>query len=284
MKAVPAFGALASAPASPPEPVAAAGGEASGTTQRALLLIVAGLLLVIALYFVTVVSKRAAAPITPAPMPTAQAPAAAPAGPLPSNEAPLPTGIAEEVAALEAQVEATEGAARQSVREALVNLLVGAGRPDRAAPVQEALAQETGTAEAWRRAGNLYYDWMEAVDGTAKMPLAQRAIAAYQQVLAETPDDLDVRTDMAWAYQYDPQNPMEAITQTNLVLEQNPDHIAANFNKGIFLMRIRRFDQAITQFERVKEIVGAGSPYYAQADVAIETLREMQQEEAGGNG
>jgi hypothetical protein len=75
---------------------------------------------------------------------------------------------------------------------------------------------------------------------------------------------------------------MEAIRQTNLVLEKDADHLMANYNKGVFLMRINRLDQALEQFERVKVLAGAESPYYRQADMWIVTIRESQAEREAG--
>lgn len=266
-------------------PPAAARGDHTAVNRQVGILVGAGVLIVVALYLLTVVSKDLGGAETPLQAgntesasqgsPQGAAPVAAPTAP------DLPPALAQQVAALEDEIEGLEGEARITRRQELVNLLIGGGQIGRAAQVQGEIAEEAGTPAAWTRAGNLYYDWMETLDGQAKVSAAQRAVDAYQKVLEQEPDNLNVRTDMAWAYQYDPRNPMEAINQTNYVLQQDPEHVQANFNKGIFLWRINRADQAIAQFEQVKTIVGEGDPIYEQANAVIRAIREFQSNPAG---
>ena len=114
---------------------------------------------------------------------------------------------------------------------------------------------------------------MQRAPDTQKTPWSQKAVAAYQAALDMNPDNLDVRTDMAIAYLYDPQNSMLAIQETNRVLESDSLHIQANFNRGIMLNQINRTDQAIEQFEKVKRIVGdPEDPVYQRAENAIVQL------------
>jgi tetratricopeptide (TPR) repeat protein len=254
----------------PPKKVAAsADGPRSGLQPVQVLFIFAGgMLLVLALYLITLVSGgRGGLP------PTSKAQAEL--LPLP-EPGPLPAEVADQVAALEAEIARLEGAARLAKQQALVNLLIGIGRPDRAALVQEAVAQMLDTPDAWRRTGNLFYDWMEMVDGPAKAALAQRVIAAYQRVLERDPDNLDVRADMAIAYLYDPNNPMEAINQTRMVLAKDSMHVQANFNLGIMLLQINRLDEARAQFLKVQRLVGPRSPLYAQADTILQIIHRLQ--------
>src|SRR5690606_35307888 len=128
------------------------------------------------------------------------------------------------------------------------------GRIDRAAIEQQRVAQETGGLEDWRRAGDLLFDWMETVTPERRTDVALLTIDAYERVLQQDPGDLDARADLGWAFQYDPQNPMRAIEHTNRVLEEDPDHLAANYNRGVFLLRINRIEDAIAQLERVKQL------------------------------
>ncbi len=228
-----------------------------------------GLLLVGALYLLTLVSGGRGG------LPPAENALSSVVLPLP-EPGPIPAVVADQVAALEGEIARLEGTARLEKQQALVNLLIGIGRPDRAALVQEEIARQLDTPEAWRRAGNLFYDWMEMVDGPAKAALARQVIAAYRRVLEKDPDNLDVRADMAIAYLYDPENPMEAVRQTQLVLEQDSTHIQANFNLGIMLLQINRLEEARAQFEKVKRLVGVRSPLYAQADTILQMIRRLQ--------
>jgi cytochrome c-type biogenesis protein CcmH/NrfG len=71
---------------------------------------------------------------------------------------------------------------------------------------------------------------------------------------------------------YDGVNPMRAIDEINHVLEQDPDHLQANFNRGIMLAQIGRTDQALEQFERVLSLAEAGTPAYQRASEAIRSI------------
>ncbi len=263
-------------------PVApSAAGAGTGSTQATALpgkqiaiIVGAGVLLVITLFMITVFSRDAQRSSS-----IADTPAMEQLDQPQSEEAaaPLSPQIAEQVEAFEADIAALDGNEKVEKQRQLVNLLIGSGRMDRAAMEQAKIADELNTTEAWTQAGNLYYDWMQSLQGQQKVTAARLAVDAYQRVLQQDPENLDVRTDMAWAVQFVPEKPMEAITQTNLVLEKDPDHVQANFNKGIFLLQISRLDQAVEQFEKVKQIVGEQSPVYNQANEAVLYIRSLQE-------
>jgi ribosomal protein L40E len=236
------------------------------------------LLLVIALFLINVVSSQTgqvqtgAASAPPQPAPTAPLAAAD----VFSDHAALPLTPEQQeaVSAIEDEIARLDGEARRAKQREVVELLAGFGRIDRAAIIQQEIAEAEDTPEAWSTAGDLLFDWMEAVGGEHQGQVAMLAIAAYQRVLEIEPDNLDVRAEMAWAYQYHPVNSMDAITQNNYVLERDPAHVQANFNRGIFLMRINRLEQAIQQFEYLQSLVGAEDPVYGQAEAMIEVIRE----------
>jgi cytochrome c-type biogenesis protein CcmH/NrfG len=124
----------------------------------------------------------------------------------------------------------------------------------------------------------MYYDVMESREDASRGAYAKKAIAAYASALEINPDNLDIRTDMAIAYMYDPDNPMKAIQETNRVLEQDSLHVQANFNRGVMLANINRIDQAVAQFRKVQRIVGDdSSPIYQRAEQAIDRLQGVPQ-------
>lgn len=197
---------------------------------------------------------------------------------------PLPADLADSVEVYEDRIDQADGEAKLGWQSELVRLFLRNNRPDRAAIVQQRIAEAEGSAEAWQRSGDLFFEWMTAMNDESehKPEVASLTIEAYERVLDEQPDNLDVRTRAAWAYQFDPsKNPMEAIEETNAVLEEEPEHLQANFNKGLFLVRINRLEQATEQFERVKEIAGEESPFYDAAERYIQTVQDL--EARGGN-
>lgn len=228
----------------------------------------AGVLLVVVLFLVTAVSKtRPAAP----PAQTAQP--ASPGAVEPGTLPPLPASVAAQVEAMEAEIALLSGEAQITKKRELVALFFNAGRLDRAALEQQQIAETTDTSDDWKRAGDLYYDWMDPLQGAEKVQIALQAVDAYQRVLAVDPDNLDVRTDMATAY-LSSNNPMQGVAEIKRVLDIDPDHLHARFNYGIMLAMIGRSELAIEQFEHVKGLVDETSSYARQADDAIRAIRQ----------
>ncbi len=187
---------------------------------------------------------------------------------------PLPPGIAQQVEVLDDSVSQSEGETQVGFMRQIVELYLRAARYDFAGSSQEEVARQTLLEVDWVFAGNLYYDQMERTEPIdERTRFAKKAIAAYQEVLAMNPDNLDVRTDMAVAYLSDPDNPMSAIQETQEVLRRDSSHVQANFNRGIMLSRINRLDGAIEQFRKVQRIIGdPEDEVYKRAEEAIARL------------
>ena len=230
-------------------------------------------LIVIALFMITEMSRQRVQPeaastaAMPAEVRSAAVIAEFEAIPVASQYAPV-------VDSLQALVRSGDETTGLEAQRELVRFMAEIGRIDRAAIEQQRLARRTGVTADWRHAGTLLYAWMEAVYNERKTDVALLAIEAFGKVLAQNPDDVDIRADLGWAYQYDPQNPMEAIRQTNLALEQDPDHLAANYNRAVFLLRINRISEALEQFARVVALAEDGSVYERQAEAWIRTIRQ----------
>ena len=190
----------------------------------------------------------------------------------------VPAELEERAERLRQEIE-TVGAGPEQVeqKQEIVELYASAGHIGRAALAQHDMAEMTNMPEHWRRTGDMLYSWMEAFEGEpVSATIANHVVEAYQEVLEQDPDNLDVRTDMATAYLQTNQ-PMRGVDEINRVLEEDPDHFQARFNRGIMLTMIGRVDEAIGEFERVQEIVGPESPYYDQANQAIETIQAQNE-------
>lgn len=200
-----------------------------------------------------------------------------------SGQEEMPDQLVQRIDSLRSVIENSTGAARHAARRELANAYIGGGHLGQAALLQKDVAEATDNPDDWRRTGDLLYSWMETLGNQPESrTVAQHVVEAYQHVLDQQPDNLDVRTDMATAY-LQTNNPMRGVKEINRVLEQNPDHFQARFNKGIMLTMIGRAKEAITQFERVKEIVGEDSPYYQQAEQAIQTIRKQLSQQSSGD-
>ena len=262
------------------EPAHATAGKATAPTEsrvsglHVVILFAGSLLVVGALYLITAFSKRAFPPVeeTTSGQATAQSEATR----------VLPSGVEDQVKRLEAEAAGLTGQARIEKLRELVQLFAQNERPDRAAEVQRSIAEATGAPEDWFQAGHYHYDWMEQQSGELRFAAAQRAAEAYEKGLALGEDDLNIRTALAMAY-LNTRAPMQGVQQIRQVLEQDPDHLQGNFYYGVMLMQINRIDQAIAQFERVKQLAGETSPLYQQADMMLQNLRTMGRT-PGGSG
>lgn len=230
--------------------------------RTAVLVALGAALLVAGLYLVTVISRSA--PVDP---PTTARTADVP----PPFDGPA---RADSDALIE-QIAEAEGLDRIELQRALIGLYVRNQRLDLAAGVQEAIAHTVDSEIEWVRSGNLYYDCMELQTGALRTSYARKAIFSYQRALQINPDNLDARTDMALAYFYDPEQPMQAIQNINQVLEADSTHIQANYNRGYLLFQIGRYEQAIEQFGMVMRLVSDPTdPIYVRAQSAIEAVRQ----------
>lgn len=191
----------------------------------------------------------------------------------------LSGAMAGQIDSLETQIEQASGAEEQKLQVELVNLLIGAGHPGRAAIIQRDLAEATGTVEARRRAADLLYRWMQKLQGEGQrkqvFQVARHAAQAYEAVAEQRPDDLDARTRMGEAYLLT-NEPMQGIQAINAVLDDDSTFVPARFQKGLALLQINRLDQAVQQFERVKQYAEEGSPFFRQADRALKVIESQR--------
>jgi hypothetical protein len=94
----------------------------------------------------------------------------------------------------------------------------------------------------------ILYDQMSETN----IHLLPLAIQHYETLRELTPSDADTRNDLATAYFRNGQIDI-AIKEAAAVLRQEPDHINANFNLGIFYMNTKpkQYQKAANQFEKV---------------------------------
>jgi Flp pilus assembly protein TadD len=94
----------------------------------------------------------------------------------------------------------------------------------------------------------ILYDQMSA----ANPRLLALAIQHYEVLRELEPNDTDTRNDLSTAYFRNGQIDL-AVKEATAVLRQEPDHVNANFNLGIFYMGMkpRQYQKAANQFEKV---------------------------------
>jgi len=227
-----------------------------------------GILLVATLFIATRVSKRVPIPESPL----------APVAPAPPSQLPLTGDLAERIREIDEVIASDTTDFAQLVKREKVVILAEGNRSDLAASLQVEIAEETGMPEDWKVAGDLYYGLMtEESQPSLRTQIANQVVSAYQKVLEVTPDNLDVRTDMATAY-LNTNSPMLGVTEIKKVLEADPSHLNANFNYGLMLARINRAQEAIAQLELVLTLVSdSTSMHYRRANELISSIRQQME-------
>lgn len=120
-------------------------------------------------------------------------------------------------------------------------------------------------------------------DNAQMITFAKSAIRYYEKYLSYTPSDSDARTDLAIQFFYSGDTD-RAIQEVAKVLEDNPNHIQANYNLGIFYYFGRRdLDSAENQMRKVIELSGTDSTGngHAIGEQAKLMLRSIQEEKSG---
>ncbi len=102
-------------------------------------------------------------------------------------------------------------------------------------------------AETQRAIADTYYEM-----ATQNVTFWPYAIHHYEALLKLTPSDPDVRTDLATAY-YRAGRVENAIQEAATALREDPEHVNANFNLGIFYLNSspKQYQKAANQFEKV---------------------------------
>lgn len=197
----------------------------------------------------------------------------------------LTASVAGQVDSLRTRIEQASGTEKRRLQSKLVNLLIGAGQPGRAATLQKKIAEATGSVDARRRTADLLYRWMQKLQSEGQrrrvVQVARHAARAYEAVAERKPDDLDARTRMGETYLLT-NEPMKGIKAINAVLDDDSTFVPARFQKGLALLQINRLDQAVRQFEAVKRYAEDGSPFYQQADRALKVIEQQRGRASSG--
>ncbi len=133
--------------------------------------------------------------------------------------------------------------------------------------------------DAIKQVANAYYG-LHSESGNAAF--AQKGITYYRRYLEQEPDDAEVRTDMSVLYFYTGQTD-QAIQGLSTVLQDEPEHLQANFNMGIFYWKGRTdYQVAARQFMTVIDLSKGSADAHAEmiAEQALTNLQQIRTEAA----
>jgi hypothetical protein len=136
--------------------------------------------------------------------------------------------------------------------------------------------------EALLKMANIYFDsHANAIntDAAAAQSFGQQGIRYYERYLRISPQDNDARSDLATLY-FDTAQIDRAIKVVQQVLADDPNHVKANYNLGLFYARGRRdYPASEAQFKKVIELTQADSnqhAVYQQATLLLQQIKEIQ--------
>lgn len=122
-----------------------------------------------------------------------------------------------------------------------------------------------------------------AGDNAQMITQAKAALRYYEKYLSFTPNDADARTDLSIQF-FQTGDTDRAIQEAAKVLDDNPNHVKANFNLGIFYYFGRRdLGSAENQMKKVIELVTVDTTgsNHAVGEQAKVWLRQIQDEQKG---
>ncbi|WP_339607207.1 tetratricopeptide repeat protein [uncultured Roseivirga sp.] len=120
---------------------------------------------------------------------------------------------------------------------------------DSAAYYAESFAKEFKTITLWQKAGDAYFEaFTFAIEPQKVERLGGKAREMYAKVLEQTPDNLDVKNNLAMTY-IASSNPMQGIMMLREILEIDDKNEKALLNMGRLSMQSNQFDKAVERFE-----------------------------------
>ncbi len=120
---------------------------------------------------------------------------------------------------------------------------------DSAAYYAESFAKEFNTLTLWQKAGDAYFEaFTFALEPQKVERLGTKTREMYSKVLEQTPDNLDVKNNLAMTY-IASSNPMQGIMMLREILETDEKNEKALLNMGRLSMQSNQFDKAVERFE-----------------------------------
>lgn len=144
-----------------------------------------------------------------------------------------------------------------------------------------ALQNNPNDSEALRKMGDFYYEANSALtetDPALALEYGRQGVRYYERYLKLQPQDNEARADYASLLFYTGQTD-RAIQEVGKVLEDDPKHVNANFNLGIFYGQGRRdYLAAIAQMKKVIELTQDDPNQHAifkQAEALLADLEKL---------
>lgn len=133
--------------------------------------------------------------------------------------------------------------------DSLMAVFMEINKYDSAAFYAELYAEEFDKLNHWRKAGDAYYEAsLFALEKQKIDLLGLKARQAYEKVLDEQPDDLDVKHNVALTL-VNSSNPMQGIMMLREILDTKPDHQLSLMSMGRMSIQTGQYENGVQRFE-----------------------------------
>lgn len=127
-------------------------------------------------------------------------------------------------------------------------------RNDVAATFKKQHAVSVNDYSAWNSTGDLYVRaFRESADSSYSMYFLNESIYAYNKAL-EVEDNAETKLKLAKIHTELTGQVMQGVSLLRQILEENPNHVQANYELGLLSIRSGQNDKALERFSRLIEI------------------------------
>lgn len=174
---------------------------------------------------------------------------------LPSGHQPVPPIVSAAIRRLRQQVALASQNENYSIfADSLQDLYAEIGKFDSAAWFAEQAATFLQTTDAYRIAGNRYYEaYTFAMEPAKQRSLAAKTREYLEKVTAAQPQDFEARNKIAMTF-VSSDAPMQGIMMLRQVLDEDPQNELALFNLGMLSIQSAQYQRAIGHLARLVEV------------------------------
>lgn len=164
----------------------------------------------------------------------------------------LPVSLAGEITQLEEQLKKAAGDEKLKLQKALAEKWSDVNQPAPSAFYRLEVAKAEGSFKDWLAAGDLFTEAYQNTTDTLVQPtFVHNATDSYKKATELDPKNLDAKAGLGVAYVSGSANPMQGIQLLLDVVKEDPKHVKANMNLGLFSIKSGQFDKAVDRFKTV---------------------------------
>ncbi len=173
------------------------------------------------------------------------------------------SSLAQEITAIEAEVEKAEGDEKVNLLQDLANKWDDVAKPIPQGFIYQEMAKVSPKIEYLLKSGDAFRAGYTNLQDTAMATVLNKlAIDVYQQAVDIDGNNLAAKTGLGAALVSGSSNPMAGIALLREVVQVEPKNLEANKTLGLFSMQSQQFDKAVDRFKTVIEVKADAESYF----------------------